>query len=644
MLRKGLGFALAPVKIPVKELIIAVETACKLIGSSSDEAAALRADSVKVIKNARPPTSNVSREERQALKDLKQDDSIIAISADKGRAVVVMDTAEYETKMEALLSDSNTYEKLKKDPTGKYQRKVIEELKAIKKTGALDQRTYFEIYPTSAVAPKFYGLPKIHKAGVPLRPIVASRGSVTYFIARHVAKILAPLVGKSPRHIKNSADLVDKISQLTLDDDECLVSFDVSALFTSIPVDEALRIIQALLENDETLSDRTDMSPAQVTSLLTLCLKTTYFIYKGEFYIQKEGAAMGSPVSPIVANLYMEDFEEKAISTFPHQLKFWGRYVDDALSATKLALIDPLTTHLNSIDNHIQWTVEHQQDKQLPMLDAKMKIQDNGAISTSVYRKPTHTDQYLQFDSHQPLQHKLGVVRTLKHRAHTVCSTPAALEAELAHLDKVLSVSGYPPWALAASPLSDKAVPHPSTARTSRVRGHVSLPYVDGVTDILMRKFRQHGVVSHAKPANTIRQFLGSPKDKDPMDNVCGSVYHLRCEDCDDDYIGETGRPYKVRHADHNKDINSPVFQHLRTTGHKLADGKILDKDSRWFQRGVRESICIRSLHPSLNQDQGRHHLPRTYNSLLLPAVSSRSLDSGSATMQQQTDFLPSSQ
>ena len=293
---------------------------------------------------------------------------------------MVMDTAEYESKMEVLLSDSNIYEKLKADPTEKYQRKVIKVLRDINKTGALDKTTYHQIYPTAAVAPKFYGFPKIHKAGVPLRPIVASRGSVTYYIARLVARILAPLVGKSPRHIKNSADLVNKISKLTLEEDECLVLFDVSALFTSIPVDDALRIIQALLENDETLSDRTNMSPAQVTSLLTLCLKTTYFVYKGEFYLQKEGAAMGSPVSPIVANLYMEDFEEKAITTFPQQFKFWGRYVDDALSATKLALIDPLTTHLNSIDITIQWTVEHQQDKHLPMLDAKMKVMDNGSI------------------------------------------------------------------------------------------------------------------------------------------------------------------------------------------------------------------------------------------------------------------------
>ena len=110
----------------------------------------------------------------------------------------------------------------------------------------------------------------------------------------------------------------------------------------------------------------------------------------------------------------------------------------------------------------------------------------------------------------------------------------------------------------------------------------------------------------------------------------------------EDDYIGESGQPYQVRQADHHKNINSTVFQHLRATGHKLSDGKILDKDSRGLQRGVHEPLCIRSLHPSLNQDQGRHHPMWTYDSLLLPAVSSRSLPSGTDTSATTTNKISS--
>ena len=85
-----------------------------------------------MLKNAKPPKSNISREERQALADLKNDDTIYTVPADKGRAVVVMDRSVYEAKMGALLSDTKTYEKLKKTPTAKYKTQVIDTLKDLK--------------------------------------------------------------------------------------------------------------------------------------------------------------------------------------------------------------------------------------------------------------------------------------------------------------------------------------------------------------------------------------------------------------------------------------------------------------------------------------------------------------------------------
>ena len=91
-----------------------------------------------------------------------------------------------------------------------------------------------------------------------------------------------------------------------------LVSFDVSSLFTNVPVDEAVRVIRDRLQEDRTLGDRTTLSPGKVAGLLETCLKSTYFSYGGDFYEQQEGAAMGSPVSAAVANLYMEFFEELA--------------------------------------------------------------------------------------------------------------------------------------------------------------------------------------------------------------------------------------------------------------------------------------------------------------------------------------------
>ena len=153
---------------------------------------------------------------------------------------------------------------------------------------------------------------------------------------------------------------------------------------------------------------------------------------------------MGSPVSPIVANRFMEWLEESAIRTFPYKLSLWKRYVDDTIVAICDELIEDFTTHLNAQHPAIKFTREEEsEDGTLPMLDAITKREPSGRMSFTVYRKATHTDQYLQFDSNQPRQHKLGVIRTLYHRAQCLISNPEDKAKELEHIKKVLSISGY---------------------------------------------------------------------------------------------------------------------------------------------------------------------------------------------------------
>ena len=166
---------------------------------------------------------------------------------------------------------------------------------------------------------------------------MSSCGSVTYGVAKELAKILKPLVDKSPHHINSTQDFVEQARQFKLEPGECLSSYDVSALFTSVPIDPALNIIKDLLDKDTTLKERTVMEVGDLILLLEFCLKNTYFSFQGQFYEQVEGAAMGFPVSPIVANLYMEYLEQKALSTASHTPRFWGRYVDDTFVIHKEA-------------------------------------------------------------------------------------------------------------------------------------------------------------------------------------------------------------------------------------------------------------------------------------------------------------------
>ena len=133
------------------------------------------------------------------------------------------------------------------------------------------------MYPTGCVPPKFYGLPKIHKSDTPLRPIVSSCGSIIYGVAKKLAEILKPLVGKSPHHINSTQDFVEQVKHITLAPGECLSSYDVSALFTSVPVDLVLNIIRDLLEKDHTLQERTVLAVSDIILLLVFCLKTHTF-------------------------------------------------------------------------------------------------------------------------------------------------------------------------------------------------------------------------------------------------------------------------------------------------------------------------------------------------------------------------------
>ena len=146
---------------------------------------------------------------------------------------------------------------------------------------------------------------------------MSSCASVTYGVAKELAKILKPLVDKSSHHVNSTQDFVEQVKHVTLAPGECLSSYSVSALFTLVPVDPALNIIKYLLEKDHTLKERTVMEVSDIILLLEFCLKNTYFSFQDKFYEQVEGAAIGYPVSPIVANLYMEYLEQKDLSTAP---------------------------------------------------------------------------------------------------------------------------------------------------------------------------------------------------------------------------------------------------------------------------------------------------------------------------------------
>ena len=163
---------------------------------------------------------------------------------------------------------------------------------------------------------------------------------------------------------------MEQVKHITLAPRDCLSSYDVSALFTSVPIDPALNIIKDLLEKDHTLKERTAMAVSDIILLLEFCLKNTYLSFQVLFYKQVEGTAMVSPVSPIVAKLYMEFLEQKALSIAPTPPRFWHRFVDDTIVIYKEVNKQGFLQHINSVDPAIKLTVEdNKEDGSIPFLD-----------------------------------------------------------------------------------------------------------------------------------------------------------------------------------------------------------------------------------------------------------------------------------
>ena len=160
-----------------------------------------------------PPRSYITRVEQKVLKELREDNMRIVLTEDKGVCVVLIDREEYMKKAKELLNQP-TYKVIPADPTTK--QKLITLVKNIKEEGGINKETYRRMYLTDAGTSKFYWLPKIHKAGVPLRPIVFSRGAESYDTAKELARILTPIVGKSPYNVHNTRYFVQQMKSIHL--------------------------------------------------------------------------------------------------------------------------------------------------------------------------------------------------------------------------------------------------------------------------------------------------------------------------------------------------------------------------------------------------------------------------------------------
>ncbi|XP_046863266.1 uncharacterized protein LOC124457010 [Xenia sp. Carnegie-2017] len=351
--------------------------------------------------------------------------------------------------MMEILTDTSKFELLNDDAikiTLKRENQVKTLLRKLKAEKCINEKTYNELYPTGTRIGILYGLPKIHKSSIPLRPILSSIDHYSYKLAKFFIPLLTPISANS-HVIKDSFSFVQDLLQSDINaNNVVMASFDVKSLFTNIPVDETIAIITNHIFSSNTSFQGLDSS--QFTQLLSLSVKNCHFFFNGQVYQQIDGVAMGSPLGPLFANIFMAFTENSWLHNCPSTFKplLYQRYVDDCfLLFRSLDHIPLFLTYLNHQHPNISFTSELEKDNTLPFLDVKI-TRSNGKFSTSVYRKPTFTGLFTNFHSFIPIQYKRSLISSLLHRIFNLCSSYEHFHTELEVVRKMFTLNNFPSY------------------------------------------------------------------------------------------------------------------------------------------------------------------------------------------------------
>ncbi|CAM9317636.1 unnamed protein product [Heterosigma akashiwo] len=344
-----------------------------------------------------------------------------------------------------------------------------------------------------------------------------------------------PMVGKARTYVRDGYHFVELIQQRwsrfsmaarrRWETGWRMVSLDISAMFPNIPMAEALE-----------LAERTGLSAEEVMRLVKEVCAAPYFQCEFGLFKQVDGVPMGGPLSCLISDIFMEDYEEKVVIKLSDGTVIradWLRFRDDTWMIWQHSqeLFDEFLKKLNDIHPKIKWEAVFEENGQLPFLDVLVVRNEDGSFTTTVYRKPTHSDRYLHWTSNHPVKDKLSGIRTLVYRANHYCSTANLKMAELTHLRKTFADNGYP----------EEFVEEVEEC------GTLVVPFIKELQPALRALCTRLSLKLLYKRTVNLGNLLAPRRPSTGRMQQKNVVYKISCKQCEVSYVGQTKRTLATR-------------------------------------------------------------------------------------------------
>jgi hypothetical protein len=279
---------------------------------------------------------------------------------------VIISSYEYSKKMHTFLTN-NKFRTLTRDPTDRYQKLI---LKTIKECNLIiGKRQTKHLTQKKPSQPALKARLKLHKADIPIRPVINNRSAPSYKLTKHLTKILNQYITLNNHYkVTNSTNLAHDLTNLKIHENHTMITFDIKDLYVNIPIHETLNILKIkLLENNNTQITH------QILSLLETILSQNYFTYQNKIDQPEKGISMGSPISSLTAEIFLQYYEDIHVKQLldTKNIALYTRYVDDVLIIYDTTKIQPhiINTYINQIHDNIKLDPTYETHNSINYLD-----------------------------------------------------------------------------------------------------------------------------------------------------------------------------------------------------------------------------------------------------------------------------------